>query len=55
MKKSIIGINCWIICRIDRHNTDDSYEIDLDANLSALTMWKIVGFLTARTELKINR
>ncbi len=54
MKKSIIGLIVGLSAGLIDIIPMIVMNLTWDANLSALTMWIIVGFLTARTELKIN-
>jgi len=54
MKKSIIGLIIGLFAGLIDIIPMIVMNLTWDANLSALSMWIIIGFLTARTELKIN-
>ena len=54
MKKSITGIILGILAGIIDIIPMIIMDLTWDANLSALTMWIIIGFLIASVDLKIN-
>ncbi len=54
MRKTIIGLSIGFIIGLIDLIPMIIQKLTWDANISALTMWIIVGFLTSRIELKIN-
>jgi hypothetical protein len=54
MRKSVIGLIVGLFAGLIDIIPMIVQNLTWDANLSALSMWIIVGFLTARTDLKIN-
>ena len=54
MRKTLIGLTTGFITGLIDVIPMIVQKLSWDANISALTMWIIVGFLTSRIELKIN-
>jgi hypothetical protein len=54
MGKSIIGLIVGLFAGLIDIIPMIAMNLPWDANLSALSMWIIVGFLTARSDLKVN-
>ncbi len=54
MKKQIIGIGFGVVAGILDIIPMIIQRLTWDANISAFTMWVIVGFLISSVELKIN-
>jgi hypothetical protein len=54
MRKTRIGLIAGLIAGLIDIIPMIVQNLTWDANLSALSMWIIVGFLTARTEIKVN-
>jgi len=54
MRKTLIGLIVGLFAGLIDIIPMVAQNLTWDANLSALTMWIIVGFLTARIDLKIN-
>jgi len=54
MRKTLIGLIVGLIAGLIDIIPMIIQKLTLDANLSALTMWIIVGFLTSRIEIKTN-
>lgn len=54
MKKTLIGILVGLFAGIVDVIPMIFQNLSWDANLSALSMWIIVGFITSRIDLKIN-
>lgn len=55
MNKIIIGILLGVIAGIIDLIPMILQNLSWDANLSAFSMWVVVGFLTSVTEIKINQ
>ena len=54
MRKTLIGLTTGFIIGMIDLITMILQKLTLDANISELTMWIIVWFLTSRIDLKIN-
>lgn len=54
MRKTLIGLTTGFIIGMIDLIPMILQKLTWDANISALTMWIIVGFLTSRIDLKIN-
>jgi len=54
MRKTIIGLTIGFIVGLIDLIPMIIQKLTWDANISALTMWIIAGFLTARIDLNIN-
>jgi CHASE2 domain-containing sensor protein len=54
MRKTIIGVTIGFIAGLIDLIPMIIQKLTWDANISALTMWIIIGFLTTRSDLKIN-
>jgi len=54
MRKTLIGLTTGFIIGLIDLIPMILQKLTWDANISALTMWIIVGFLTSRIDLKIN-
>lgn len=54
MRKTIIGLTIGFLVGMIDLIPMIMQKLTWDANISALTMWVIVGFLTSRIDLKIH-
>lgn len=54
MKKILIGILIGVVCGIIDVVPMIIQKLTIDANLSAFSMWVVIGFLLSITNLKIN-
>ena len=54
MKKILTGISVGVVCGIIDVIPMILQKLPIDADLSAFSMWVVIGFLLSVTELKIN-